>query len=427
MRRRRRPAERARVGIALAGGGPMGAMYELGALRALEEAVDGLDLNDVWSYVGVSAGSFIAACLANGLTTRQMLASVIRGDQGEYPLNPELFFTPAYAELARRGLMLPRLAAESLLMFGRHPARRAMSEAVAVLSQALPVGVFNNEPVREYLAELFSTDGRTDDFRKLRKRLTVVAADLETGTAIRFGDAGFDDVPISLAVQASTAVPGVYPPVRIKERDCVDGVLLKTVHASVALEHGARMVFCINPLVPVDVSAAARAGRVPEDVLIRLGLPAVLSQTFRTLIHSRLAVGLSRYASRYPDADIVLLEPRADEYAMFFANIFSFRSRIAICERGYAATRADLLARFDEIAPVVAEHGLALRPEVLLDESRDLWAGLGLRPSPPDRSRGLATISRLDRVLGALERAVVAGAKPASRGRRLAGRAPRRG
>ncbi|HEU4989238.1 MAG TPA: patatin-like phospholipase family protein, partial [Gemmatimonadaceae bacterium] len=62
-----------KIGLALAGGGTVGAMYELGALRALEEAVDGLDMNDAYAYVGVSAGSFIAACLANGLTTTQML------------------------------------------------------------------------------------------------------------------------------------------------------------------------------------------------------------------------------------------------------------------------------------------------------------------------------------------------------------------
>jgi predicted acylesterase/phospholipase RssA len=396
-------------------------MYELGALRALEEAVDGLDVNDVWSYVGVSAGSFIAACLANGLTTRQMLASVVRGDRGPYSLKPELFFTPAYRELATRGVMLPRLAVEAMLMFGRHSTGRAVSEALAVLSQALPVGVFDNDAVRRFLAELFSIDGRTDDFRNLARRLTVVAADLETGTAIRFGAGGADSVPISLAVQASTAVPGVYPPVRIDGRECVDGVLLKTVHASVALEQGARLVFCINPLVPVDVSAGMRAGQLPDDVLVRLGLPAVLSQTFRTLIHSRLEVGLSRYGSRFPDADLILLEPKSDEYAMFFSNIFSFRSRVAICEHGYAATRKDLLGRYSEIAPVLRSHELELRGDVLLDDSRTLWAGLGLTPTP-----AMSAIDRLDRALTALEREAATDVPTVATRKRPGARATRR-
>lgn len=401
---RRSLRRRARVGFALAGGGPVGAMYELGALRALEESVAGLQLNDAWSYVGVSAGSFIAACLANGLTVRQMLASVVHGDAGPHPLRPELFFTPAYREIASRGVKLPRLTVEALITLARHRTRRSINEAVSLFAQALPVGIFDNEPLRRFLEELFSSDGRTDDFTKLARPLTVVAADLETGTAIRFGAPGLDDVPISLAVQASTAVPGVYPPVRVHGRDCVDGVLLKTVHASVALEQGAELLFCINPIVPVDVSAAARGGRVPEDVLIRMGLPGVLSQTFRTLIHSRLEVGLSRYAARYPDADIVLLEPRADEYAMFFSNIFSFQSRVAICERGYAATRHDLLERFDELGPVLASRGLRLRADTLLGEPTELWTNLGLRVERPAEQRPRA-ITSLERALSALENA----------------------
>jgi NTE family protein len=47
-----------RVGLALAGGGPLGAIFEIGALCALEEAVPGLDLNALDGYVGVSAGGW---------------------------------------------------------------------------------------------------------------------------------------------------------------------------------------------------------------------------------------------------------------------------------------------------------------------------------------------------------------------------------
>ncbi|MFY8060580.1 MAG: patatin-like phospholipase family protein, partial [Arenimonas sp.] len=50
-----------KIGLAIAGGGPIGGMYELGALRALEVAIDGLDLNRLDVYVGVSSGAFLAA------------------------------------------------------------------------------------------------------------------------------------------------------------------------------------------------------------------------------------------------------------------------------------------------------------------------------------------------------------------------------
>ncbi|HVB32724.1 MAG TPA: patatin-like phospholipase family protein [Gemmatimonadaceae bacterium] len=392
-----------RVGIALAGGGPVGAMYEIGALRALEEAVDGLDLNHAHSYVGVSAGSFIAACLANGLTTTQMLRAALRDEPGVNPLRPEIFFKPAYREFAKRGFKLPRLVFESVNEMIRRPGSQSIGAAVSYLMQALPVGVFDNEPIRAYMHEIFSMEGRTDDFRQLDRRLTIVAADLDSGTAIRFGDAGWDHIPISTAVQASTALPGVYPPVCIEGRQCVDGVLLKTVHASVALEHGAELLFCINPIVPVDAAAAGREGRLPTDVIVQAGLPAVLSQTFRTLIHSRLRVGFARYAARFPGADVVLLEPDAEEYELFFANVFSFRSRRHICRSGYEATRRTLRQRYGELAPVLASHGYTLRRDILDDQSRDLWTSVGLESEVLAPYSSRTVTSSLSRVLDRLE------------------------
>jgi predicted acylesterase/phospholipase RssA len=49
-----------KIALALAGGGPLGAIYEIGALCALDESLIGLDLNQLEHYVGVSAGGFIA-------------------------------------------------------------------------------------------------------------------------------------------------------------------------------------------------------------------------------------------------------------------------------------------------------------------------------------------------------------------------------
>ena len=48
--------QRARVGLALAGGGPLGAIWEIGALCALEETLVGVDFTRMDGYVGISAG-----------------------------------------------------------------------------------------------------------------------------------------------------------------------------------------------------------------------------------------------------------------------------------------------------------------------------------------------------------------------------------
>jgi len=61
-----------RFGLALAGGGPLGGFYELGALCAIQDSIKPLDMTELDVYVGVSAGAFIAAGLAGGIDLRQM-------------------------------------------------------------------------------------------------------------------------------------------------------------------------------------------------------------------------------------------------------------------------------------------------------------------------------------------------------------------
>ena len=60
------------VGLALAGCGPLGGIYEVGALIALSDSLAGIDLNDIDVYAGVSSGGFVAAALANGISPTQM-------------------------------------------------------------------------------------------------------------------------------------------------------------------------------------------------------------------------------------------------------------------------------------------------------------------------------------------------------------------
>ena len=133
--------------------------------------------------------------------------------------------------------------------------------------------------------------------------------------------------------------------------------------------------------------------------LIDRGLPTVLSQTFRTLIHSRMNVGMSRYKRRF-EADIVLLEPESDDYRMFFTNIFGFSERRDVCEHAYQATRQVLLDRYEELAPIFERRGLALQRNVLEDDSRDLWQGVGLGEPPEE---GGELVDRIDRALDRLE------------------------
>lgn len=391
---RRRKA--ARIGLAVAGGGPIGGMYELGALRALDLAIEGFDLTDLGVYVGVSSGAFLAASLANGIDTGQMTRIFLAGDDADVRFRPNAFLRPAFGEYARRAMRLPVVAFNWWQQALRRPFDGSVAAATARLGELIPTGLFDNAGIERYLADVFSRSGRTNDFRKLNRRLYVVAVDLDSGEAERFGSPGLDHVPISVAVTASAALPGLYPPVAIDGRDFVDGALRRTMHASIAFEEGIDLLIGLNPLVPYD-AAHARQDLDPfqrgAGAMSRGGLPMVLSQTLRTLLQSRVQVGLAKYQQQYSGVDQMVFEPQPDDHEMFFTNIFSYGSRRRLCQHAFASTLADLRRMRDVLAPMLARHGLRLRDEMLDGAVPDLLADT--RPGPRRQTPATAELRRL--------------------------------
>jgi len=384
------------VGVALAGGGPLGAIYEVGALVALDEALRGFRLTDCSVFVGVSSGAFFASGLANGLSPRAMHRMFIESDKADDPFEPEVLLRPALREYGRRIAALPRLLKVGIADYLRGGWKRSAAASFQGLVQALPAGIFDSAPLQAYLQKLAQSRGFPDDFRKLRAKLFIVATDLDTCELVTFGSPGWDDVPISRAVQASAALPGLFPPVKINGRYFVDGALQKTLNASAALKEGVKLLFAFNPIVPYRADAQDTA--INGQSLAEGGLVTVLSQTFRSLIYSRLKVGMERYRHVYPDADIVVIEPQRDDHEMFFANVFSYSDRRRLCEHAYQQTRADLLRRAGTLRPVLARHGLVLDEAVLRDRSRTLLARL-----PADSPSLEATLHTLTETLGRLE------------------------
>lgn len=393
-----------RIGLALAGGGPLGAVYELGTLSALAESLEGVDFNQLGVYVGVSAGGFIAAGLANGVPPRKLAAMFVESETSDEPLSPSMLLKPAFREYAKRAASVPPLLLNSIWHYVSNPLSSNFYESFQRLSRAIPTGVFNNAGIEEYLTRLFTAPGRTNDFRELAHKLFLIATDLDTGDSVAFGTPGFDHVPISTAVQASAALPGLFPPVEIEDRYYVDGALKKTLHASVALDHGAKLLLCVNPLVPFDAQLAARRGSPRDHKLVEGGLPVVLAQTFRAIIHSRMQVGMSKYENQYRGADVVLFEPNRDDADMFFTNMFSYSSRRRLSEHAYQKTREELLRRYDELQPILQRHGVSIRRDVLRDPTRHL---LGVSRRHRRRvSQTLDAMRELETTLADLEAAI---------------------
>ncbi len=410
-----KPNARPRIALSLAGGGPLGAIYEIGALCALQEVLEGVDFTRLDHYIGVSAGSFIAASLANGMSPQELCKSFIDNEQtnadaGQHSdrFDPAWLMRPAFGEFARRLIMLP-----SLLVAAAWRAtveRKSIVSALELLGPALPTGVFSSEEVNARMAAIFSQPGRSNDFRVLQKmrgsRLTLVATNLDSGESAPFGAPGFDHVPISQAVQASSALPGLFPPVEIDDHYFVDGALKKTLHASVALQEGMDLVICLNPLVPFDALNARPTvmqrglpkARQSIPRIVDGGLPAVLSQTFRSMIHSRLEMGMKAYEREYPGTDIVLIEPDQRDPEMYLANTFSYSQRRSLAEHAYQQTRHLLRARRSSLTAKFERHGITINEEILADPKRQL-----VMPAARASQVGKA-VKRLEETLEDLER-----------------------
>jgi NTE family protein len=389
-------SERSPIGLALAGGGFLGAVYEMGTLAALSESIEGLDFRDLEVYVGVSAGAFICAGLVNGLSPHEMVRRFIESEDADVPIDPALMMRPDWINLAQASKVLlergPALMSTLTSLVDQTWQQRLWNALDRILT-ALPAGFMDSSLTEERIRLLFGEAGRSDDFRKLTNKLRVVATDIDLGEAVEFGTPGFDHIPISKAVRASSAVPGVFAPVEIDGRRYLDGALTKTLHASVALQEGARLVLCLNPLVP----------HKPKRNGVGNALPAILSQSIRTFIRSRMSVGIEKYKVTHPNADVILFEPPSTDPTIFKSRLFSFSARRRLCEHVYQNTRSSLIERRHELAPILKRHGLRLNTEVLYDSSFTLVRPLARSRKHNDRSLGRA-VQKLDFALDDLQR-----------------------
>ncbi len=247
-----------RIGLALGGGAAKGFAH-VGVIAVLEEA--GLRPSYV---VGTSAGSLVAALYASGKSSAELQKAAL-----------------AIEEVAITDWMLP--------LVGR--------------------GMFRGDALGRYVNEAVS--GRLLD--QMSIPLGVVATDLGNGQAMLFrrGDTG-------TAVRASSAVPGVFVPVRISGRDYVDGGLVAPVPVRFTRQMGAELV------IAVDIST------VPEE--------NTANDTLQILLQTFSIMGRSINQHELKDADIII---RPSLVGLKSAD---FSARLKAIEAGRAAMLAALPA-----------------------------------------------------------------------------------
>jgi NTE family protein len=416
-----------KVALVLAGGAMSGGAFKVGGLKALDDFLVGRKMIDLDLYVGLSAGSLLAVSLAGGITPEEMLKT-LEGTSGKFKqLDPLHFYRPNVGEFVSRPMkflydlwtyapgvavdfmksipQLPEALGPQLKEFVRDPSyTQAETVAMALIDHVsprrempnllshIPTGLFDNRGIERWLRENLARIRMPNDFRaferKRERRLYVTACDLDTAERVVFGADECHDVTISQAVQASTALPIFYKPARINGVDYVDGGVRHTANIDIAIEKGAELIICYNPFRPFlnridDDEGESRYfsdGRYLSD----RGLGIVLNQVFRTLLHSRLKLGLQRYlADDRFQGDIVLLEPREQDADFFGINPLAFWRRAEAIRHGFESVRTTIEQNYEQLGAVFRRYGLELDRDAAKRKAEKLRSSRGWKVTEP--------------------------------------------
>jgi NTE family protein len=373
---RRRPRRKpSKTALVLGGGGFTGGVYEIGALKALDLLASNRSVNEFDVYVGTSAGAFVTSLLANGVTPEEMMR-VLNRDLASPLRDIDLgtLLRPNYAGWLKRGVTFPFKLVGVLRELAENIGEVSAVDLATGLSAALPNGLYSGAGIERYVEEALSDPDRTDDFRSLERELYLVATDLDTTERVVLGEGEWADVPISRAVAASGALPGIYEPVPINGREFIDGGIVSTTNIDVAIERGAKFVVVINPLVPyvndfqknIPTISGSRARRVSD-----MGIAAIINQTFRLLSHDRLHRAKEIWEERFPGVDIILIEPELDDELMFGTSILDYRARLEIAKHGFESVALRLARDYDRYKAIGERHGIqisARRVRTVLDQ-----------------------------------------------------------
>ncbi|MFZ0972052.1 MAG: patatin-like phospholipase family protein [Solirubrobacteraceae bacterium] len=360
----RRPRTRSKSALVLGGGGFTGGVYEIGALRALDLLSVNRTVNEFDVYVGTSAGSFVAAAVANGVTPEEMMRVIVQQVPTSFPdARVSSLLRPNYGEFVRKGVLVPFRVAQLVRSLIRDLGEVSAVDVGIGLAEALPSGLYTGKGIERYVRTILSDPDRTDDFRLLQNELYLAATDLDTCERIVFGAADWDDVPISTAVAASSALPMIYKPVRVKDRELVDGGIVSTTNLDIAVEAGAKFIVVVNPLVPyvndfrkrIPTITGSRARRVSD-----MGFPQIGYQVFKLLAYQRLHDLARRWEQRYPGVDIVLVEPEPNDELMFQTSVMNYTSRVDIARHGFQSVTLKLAHDYPRFKRICARHGIEI-------------------------------------------------------------------
>ena len=361
------------LSLILCGGGITGAMYEFGALQALNHFFSGpYSVNDFDIYVGTSAGATVAALMANGVSPGDVGRAIIHNTSSPLNFKQEDIISINWAEMRASLFKAVRMIPALFRFYRRNPKLFSLARLLYALEENLPAGLYSLAKYRAYLRELLTQPGCVNSFDGLSRELYISAVQLDNGERVLFGTPGWRDVPISEAIAASSALPLYFQPLEIKGLDFVDGGVGAVAHADVPIDRGSHFLVVINPILPIRneegvvciPTFSGHCARIREK-----GITFVVDQTQRVAARVKLGLGLERIRAQHPEARVFLIEPPPSDSILFLENILNYGSRVAILNYGYRSTARLLRARFETYRQAFAAYGIPVSLEGLKEDN----------------------------------------------------------
>jgi NTE family protein len=348
------------IGLCLCGGGVTGAMYEVGCLAALEDFFEGFSASDFDTYVGVGAGASVAVALAGGLRAGRLYRALLDPADDFFSLQRNDMFGLDLHEWKRVTSAVLGATRRAAAAFVLRPLELDVWHELERFVDSLPAGLFSIDPYQRFFSEFMERRGIAARFADLPKPLALIAHDLDAGARTVFGRAPLLDVPVARAVAASSAIPVMFAPVRIGERDYIDGGLGDVAHIDVAEQLGAQAMLIINPMVPIRSEVSERdipTGHGRMRHVRDKGLVWVYNQAFRIRSDARLHEGLARYRAEHEQRSVLLLEPDPSDATLFMHSPMNFAARRAILTHAYTTTYQALRVPTSELRGLFEQRG----------------------------------------------------------------------
>lgn len=363
--------EARKTALCASGGGITGLYFEMGALKCLEDCCSPRALNDCDLYFGISAGAVLCGMLANGYSVTEFMGAVA-GEAGR--LAPIDLNVLGMSHIDLRGITAPLCRVLAM----------ASNGAVALLRGRLPFSLealvfeygdlvhapFNTSGFGALLEDAFTRPGHTNDFRALGRQLFVGATDQDRKEHVLFGEAPYDAVPISLAIEASMSLNPVFAPTGIDGRYYEDGAVTRTSNFVDAIGKGADLIFSLDPLVPY-VSRTVGFTRAR-------GVVYNADQDIRTVFYTRYENTRNWVLRRHPDVSMYTFLPANHLRQVMSINPMDHRPFLEIWRGAYLGTLKRIQALEYRMRGDLAFHGIHL------DTARaaEVAARLAAQPHP---------------------------------------------